>query len=148
MRTVAPFVIIWSARVWKAFLSPWAFWMSDSTPAALNASERNLRSAVSQRTEDLLSGRITPILGVLPPPLLPEPVSLPESSPHAASDPTANRLAAAMERIPLRIAWALSSKNVGFGGCFARRGAVSVVGTYFCCARQRIAAQSDRTRPP
>src|SRR5690606_1292631 len=50
------------AIVWNWFLSPWAFWMSNSTPAAWNASVRYLRSAVSHRAEDLLSGRMTPIL--------------------------------------------------------------------------------------
>ena len=64
MRTVAPLVIIWSAMVWNWVLSPWAFWMSYWTPAALNASSRYLRSAVSHRTEDALSGRMTPIFGV------------------------------------------------------------------------------------
>src|SRR4029078_4985311 len=72
---VAPLVIIWSAMVWNAVLSPWAFWMSYWTPSALNAASRYLRSAVSQRTDDLLSGRMTPIFGVFadPPPLLLEP---------------------------------------------------------------------------
>src|SRR5262245_25633647 len=64
-RTVAPLVIIWSAIVWNALLSPCAFWMSYFTPAALKASSRYLWSAVSQRLDDLLSGRMTPIFGVL-----------------------------------------------------------------------------------
>src|SRR5258705_11624008 len=63
--TVAPLVIIWSAMVWNAVLSFCAFWMSYCTPAVLNAASRYLRSAVSQRAEDALSGRITPIFGVL-----------------------------------------------------------------------------------
>src|SRR4051794_9873345 len=63
--------------------------MSESTPAALKASPRYLRSAVSQRADDAASGRITPTLafvsGVLvAPPLLP--LLDPESSlPHAAT---------------------------------------------------------------
>src|SRR4029450_1624070 len=66
--TLAPPVIIWSAIVWNWVLSPWAFWMSYWTPAALKACSRSGLSAVSQRAEDLVSGRMTPILGVLPPP--------------------------------------------------------------------------------
>src|SRR3954471_18180650 len=43
--------------------------MSYCTPAALKASVRYLRSAVSQRTDDFESGRMTPIfpLAALPP---------------------------------------------------------------------------------
>src|SRR5512143_4053016 len=63
MRTFTPFWIMPSAIVWNWFLSPCAFWMSYFTLAALNACSRNGRSAVSQRTEDLLSGRITPTYG-------------------------------------------------------------------------------------
>src|SRR3954451_19519577 len=36
--------------------------MSESTPAALNASPRYLRSAVSHRADEAASGRITPTL--------------------------------------------------------------------------------------
>src|SRR4051794_11780099 len=64
--------------------------MSESTPAALNASPRYLRSAVSHRADDAASGRITPTLALLagvlvaPPPLLP--LLEPESSlPHATT---------------------------------------------------------------
>src|SRR3954447_4790530 len=66
--TLAPLVIIWSAMVAILVLSPSAFWMSYWTPAALKASSRYLRSAVSQRTDDFESGRITPILPVAAPP--------------------------------------------------------------------------------
>src|SRR3954453_3540651 len=65
--------------------------MSDSTPAALNASPRYLRSAVSHRADEAASGKITPTLafdaGVLvaAPPLLPL-LLLDESSlPQAAT---------------------------------------------------------------
>src|SRR3954447_9733706 len=62
--------------------------MSESTPAALNASPRYLRSAVSQRADDAASGRITPTLALLagvlvappPPPLVDG-----SSSPHATT---------------------------------------------------------------
>src|SRR3954447_25166233 len=60
--TVAPPLSIWSAIVANFALSPLAFWMSDLIPAAVKASPRNLRSAVSHRAEDAVSGRITPIL--------------------------------------------------------------------------------------
>src|SRR6476646_5496562 len=66
--TLAPLVIIWSAMVAILVLSPSAFWMSYWTPAALNASPRYLRSAVSQRADDFESGRITPILPLTAPP--------------------------------------------------------------------------------
>ena len=49
--------------------------MSSCTPAASNAALRYLRSAVSQRAEVLLSGRMTPTLpGAVAPPVLPLPV--------------------------------------------------------------------------
>src|SRR4051794_32290196 len=66
--TLAPLVIIWSAMVAILALSPSAFWMSNWTPAALNASVRYLRSAVSHRTDDFESGRITPIFPDAAPP--------------------------------------------------------------------------------
>src|SRR4051794_15039950 len=59
--TVTPFAIIWSAMVAIAALSPLAFWMSNSTPASLKAASRFGRSCVSQRADDLVSGRMTPI---------------------------------------------------------------------------------------
>ncbi|OLE23219.1 MAG: hypothetical protein AUG49_16725 [Catenulispora sp. 13_1_20CM_3_70_7] len=72
--TVTPSLSIWSAMVWNWFLSPWAFWMSYFRPLALNAAASEGRSWLSQRTEDLLSGRITPMNGFLPlPPELEEP---------------------------------------------------------------------------
>src|SRR4051812_11611986 len=77
--------------------------MSDSTPAALNASARSGRSAFSQRAEDAVSGRITPTLaldsGVAVDPLLPLPE--PESSlPQAA---TANASAPVMTAAVTRV---------------------------------------------
>src|ERR1051326_6425786 len=76
-RTVTPSLSIWSAMVWNWFLSPWAFWMSYFKPLALNASAREGRSWASHRTEDLLSGRITPMNGFLPlPPEVEEPLAV------------------------------------------------------------------------
>src|SRR5664279_37362 len=49
-----------------AALSPLAFWMSNSTPACLKAASRLGRSWVSHRAEDLVSGRMTPILPAVP----------------------------------------------------------------------------------
>src|ERR1051326_1540399 len=71
-RTVTPSLSIWSAMVWNWFLSPCAFWMSYFRPLALNAASSEGRSWLSHRTEDLLSGRITPMNGFLPPPPEPE----------------------------------------------------------------------------
>src|SRR5262245_40038967 len=73
--------------------------MSYCTPAALKAFSRNGRSAVSQRTDDLLSGRITPsfcVFAELVPSLFPEL--------HAVKPPRTRRLAAAKVQMPLRIA--------------------------------------------
>src|SRR3954466_16145398 len=75
--------------------------MSDSTPAAAKASPRNLRSAVSQRADDAVSGRITPTLAfaagvALDPPELPDDPEL-SSLPHAA---TLNARAAATANAP------------------------------------------------
>src|SRR5215207_9047242 len=97
--TLAPPVIIWSAIVWNWVLSPWAFWMSYSTPAALKACSRSGLSLFSQRADDLVSGRMTPTLGVLPPPPAAAP-SPPSSSPppHAAR----MRVSAATAAITLR----------------------------------------------
>src|SRR3954465_5520730 len=86
--TFAPLVIACSACCCWVDLSPWAFWMVAGTPAALNAAVRSGRSAVSQRTEDFVSGSSTatlsaelllPLLLLLPPP---PPLSLP---PQAAT---------------------------------------------------------------
>src|SRR3954454_3256323 len=73
IRTDAAPLIIWSAIVANFALSPLAFWMSESTPAASNASPRYLRSAVSQRADEAASGRMTP---TLPLGLLLEPVDV------------------------------------------------------------------------
>src|SRR5215203_3450656 len=85
--TLAPFVMACSACCCWVALSPSAFWIVASTPAALKASARNGRSTVSQRTDDLESGSSTATLPGFspPPPLDPE---LPESelsSPHPAT---------------------------------------------------------------
>src|SRR4051812_10408739 len=86
-RTFAPFVMACSACCCWVDLSPCAFWMVAGTPAALNACWSNGRSAVSQRTDDLVSGSSTATLSaelllllllLLPPP----PLSLP---PQAAT---------------------------------------------------------------
>src|SRR3954454_13485312 len=68
--TLAPLVMACSACCCCVDLSPSAFWISFSTPAASNACFRNGRSTVSQRTDDLESGRSTATLPGLDPPLL------------------------------------------------------------------------------
>src|SRR5512132_1321160 len=101
--TLAPLVIIWSAIVWNWVLSPWAFWMSVTTPAALKACSSSGLSAVSQRAEDLVSGSMTPTLGVLPPP--PEALPPPLSSlpPQAARMSVSAATAAITPRTLLRM---------------------------------------------
>src|SRR3954453_1002454 len=72
--TFAPLVMACSACCCCVDLSPSAFWIVASTPAALNAWPRNGRSTVSPRTDDFESGSSTATLpGFLPPePELPE----------------------------------------------------------------------------
>src|SRR4051794_38961870 len=101
-RTFAPFVMACSACCCWVDLSPWAFWMVTGTPACLNAACRSGRSAVSQRTDDFVSGSSTATLSaeVLLPPLLlllllPLPLSLP---PHAARPSERAHSALAMAR--------------------------------------------------
>src|SRR6476660_7740003 len=67
-RTVTPPVII----CWAMVCIFWAaFWVSYLTPAALNADSSFGRSWLSQRGEDVVSGRMTPTFPeALPPPLL------------------------------------------------------------------------------
>ncbi|WRL61996.1 hypothetical protein U6N30_18125 [Blastococcus brunescens] len=85
-RTVTPPVIICSAMVAIRWASPWAFWMSYSTPASSKASSSSGRSAVSQRAEDAVSGRMTPTLPAASPP--PPPPLSPSSPPQAVSPRT------------------------------------------------------------
>src|SRR5690349_20186124 len=79
--------------------SPWSLptAMLSCTPAALKAASRYGRSAVSHRTDDLMSGRMTPILGVFAAGVLLLPVL------HADRPPIARRPTAA-NVMPLRIA--------------------------------------------
>src|SRR5215210_3569762 len=85
-RTLAPLVMACSACCCWVDLSPSAFWISDSTPAASKAFFRNGRSTVSQRTEDLESGSSTATLpAFLSPPPPPELLELLSSPPHAAT---------------------------------------------------------------
>src|SRR3954447_13513721 len=89
---LAPLVIACSACCCWVDLSPWAFWISTGTPAALNAASSSGRSAVSQRTELLVSGSRTATLPALAPldaalAAVDDPVLLLLSSddPHAAT---------------------------------------------------------------
>src|SRR5215217_802656 len=94
-RTLAPLVMACSACCCWVDLSPSAFWISFSTPAASNACFRNGRSTVSQRTDDLESGSSTATLpGFSPPPLepldeLPLELSSPPQPATASAHPAA-----------------------------------------------------------
>src|SRR3954453_8693621 len=61
----APLVMACSACCCWVDLSPWAFWISTGTPADLKACSRSGRSAVSHRTELLVSGSRTATLPTL-----------------------------------------------------------------------------------
>src|SRR5215813_4871302 len=65
--TLTPSLSMPSAIVWNWLVSPCAFWMSNFTPACWKAALRLGRSWVSYRAEDLVSGRMTPMYGCLPP---------------------------------------------------------------------------------
>src|SRR3954454_17273701 len=88
--TFAPLVIACSACCCCVDLSPWAFWIVTGTPADLNACWSNGRSAVSQRTDDFVSGSSTATLSaallllLLPRLLLPPPPPPPLLPPQAA----------------------------------------------------------------
>src|SRR4051794_15464426 len=105
--TFAPLVIACSACCCWVDLSPWAFWMVAGTPAALNACCRSGRSAVSQRTDDFVSGSSTATLSaelllllllLLPPPP-------PLSSPPQAATPN--------ERAHSALAMARTRREIG-----------------------------------
>src|SRR4051794_12861694 len=108
--TLAPLVIACSACCCCVDLSPSAFWISDSTPALSNASFRNGRSTVSQRTDDLESGSRTATLpGLSPPPPLPLLLEPPESSsPPQPATASAHPVATiAASHAPLRMEFLL-----------------------------------------
>src|SRR3954466_1011895 len=96
IRTVTSWIML-SQMLANLDLSPWAFWMSESTPAALNAAVSAGRSLASHRGEVVASGRITPTLPASeeppPPPLL----LLLSSPPQAASAPNASTPVATRE---------------------------------------------------
>src|SRR4051794_40060769 len=109
--TFAPFVIACSACCCWVDLSPWAFWIVTGTPAALNAAVRSGRSAVSQRTDDFVSGSSTATLSaalLLPALLLLLlllPLLLPLSLPPQAATPN--------ERAHSALAMARTRREIG-----------------------------------
>src|SRR3954453_19542967 len=124
--TVTPLVIICWAIVCICCASPPAFWMSKSTPAALNADSSCGRSALSQRGDDVVSGRMTPTLPwleALPLPLLP-PLPPLSSLPQAArptTRPAARTVVIRVRRRAMDLCPFLRWNNVvSSGTCFAR----------------------------
>src|SRR3954469_11809997 len=104
--TFAPLVIACSACCCWVDLSPSAFWISFSTPAASKACLRNGRSTVSQRTEDFESGSRTATLPglALPPPLpLDDELELLSSPPQPATTSAHPVASVAMNHAPLCI---------------------------------------------
>src|SRR3954447_13372992 len=107
--TSAPLAMACSACCCCVDLSPSAFCISFSPPAASNACFRNGRSTVSQRTDDLESGRSTATLPVSPPPppLLDELLPPESSPPHAATVNEQPIAMVAMNHAPLCIGFLL-----------------------------------------
>src|SRR5918994_5350250 len=106
--TLAPLVIACSACCCCVDLSPSAFWIVASTPAALKASARNGRSTVSQRTDDLESGSSTATLpGSSPPPPPPPELEPESSSPHPATASAQPAATVAASHAPLRMEFLL-----------------------------------------
>ena len=70
MMTATPSLIMESQIVPNLALSPPAFWMLDLRPASVNALVRLGRSLASQRGEVVASGRITPTVLAVAPPLV------------------------------------------------------------------------------
>src|SRR5689334_8299073 len=102
--TFAPLVIACSACCCWVDLSPWAFWIVTGTPADLNACCRSGRSAVSQRTDDFVSGSSTATLSAEllllllplllpppPPPLLPPQAAMTSERAHTAAAEASTR---------------------------------------------------------
>ena len=106
--TFAPLVIACSACCCCVDLSPSAFWIVASTPAASKASFRNGRSTVSQRTDDLESGSSTATLPASSPPPPPPPEPEPESSsPQPATASAQPAATVATNHAPLRMGFLL-----------------------------------------
>src|SRR5215207_3110743 len=147
--TLAPFVIACSACCCWVDLSPSAFWISDSMPAASNAFLRNGRSTVSQRTEDFESGSRTATLpeALSPPPPSPPPLLL-SSSPHAATGTARARHAAPSTRcfpLPLDFTSFLLVGWTADAAPVAPRDARTAVGPV---RARRAPALALRGRPP
>src|SRR4051794_20888086 len=121
--TVTPLVIICWAIVCICCASPPAFWMSKSTPAALNADSSCGRSALSQRGDDVVSGRMTPTLPwleALPLPLLPPLPPLPQAA-RPTTRPAARTVVIKVRRRAMDLCPFLRWNSVvSSGTCFAR----------------------------
>src|SRR3954447_4007635 len=103
--TLAPLVIACSACCCCVDLSPSAFSIVDSTPAASKACLSSGRSSVSQRTDDFESGSRTATLPGFAPPLLllllEEPPLDESSLPHAATASDRPAATVAISHAPL-----------------------------------------------
>src|SRR4051794_15047098 len=127
--TLAPLVIACSACCCWVDLSPWAFWIVTGTPACLNAAVRSGRSAVSQRTDDFVSGSSTATLSaellpaelllLLPELLLPLELSLP---PQAATPNERAHNALAMARTRREIGERITCSSSVDGTCVGPEG--------------------------
>src|SRR4051812_36286194 len=125
--TLAPLVIACSACCCWVDLSPWAFWIVTGTPASLNAAVRSGRSAVSQRTDDFVSGSRTATLSaellLLALLLLPELLLLPlelSLPPQAATPNERAHSALAMARTRREIGERITCSSSVDGTCVGR----------------------------
>src|SRR5579875_1839906 len=66
MRTLTPSLSMLSAIVFIVAALPWAFWMSHWSLAVAQSARSASGSEVTQRCEDLVSGRMMPTLALLP----------------------------------------------------------------------------------
>ena len=113
IRTWTPSLIMPSQMLPNFAVSPSAFWMSDSMPAASKAACRLVRSLASHRGEVVASGRITPTFPVALPLLDSFPLLSPLSSPQAAVPTAMSPITAseAMRFMPLLLTICSTSKD-------------------------------------
>src|SRR3954447_21354751 len=149
-RTLAPFVMACSACCCWVDLSPSAFWMVASTPADLNACASSGRSAVSQRSDDFVSGSSTATLSAFAlelPELLLELLLLLSLPPQAATPNDSAHNAPASARARREIGERITCSSSVDGTCVGPE-ASGGRGTRVRPGRARRAPRPARPDPP